>query len=693
MRVHQFILALPLMALAACAGDGKSYVLVKVDGASRVAPFSELHVTAKNAGMAAAPLTVKVAPPPADPFTFSLSFDSSRIGALEVDIDAWDTMDAVAIAHGSQSGVITPGAVTTIEVVLAGAMGPDGFLPPDLLAPADLSTEMADGADLAQTTDDLVQVVDAPLADAPRDLATSDLTIAVHPDLAAPILDLTTAPPRDFTGVTLDLVLPDLALPDLATPDLALPDLALPDLSHPDFILLDLTPPSPPPVINSVSPAVGPKTGGTQVTIAGSGFLANATVTFGGTSAPNPTITATSISVKTPAHAAGAVDVTVTNVDAQSATATSAFTYARAVGFTKKTFTSTLNAVYSLGTITADNDKFIDLIVVGNVITNVFFTTPAFDAERNTSGTGFSSFNSTQATTGINFGSGVSVAALDWNKSSGMDFAMTYNGMSGPGLLLFAGDGTGDFAEVGTGFSFGNTFMGPLAPVSVGDFNGDGWTDIGVSICQSPMAGSGSVSTWLNPGNSGNSTTPTPFDGGPAACRSAAAKLINNDVHWDLLTVSTMQEQVNFLQGQNTQPGLIKSGLLPNMPGASDVAIADWDGDGALDVLTAGTSVVWRKGNGTKSFDNPLQISSSASTLIGTGDFDKDGLLDAVVLLSNGATTLSIIPGSGAPEVQVSLGAAASAMVVADFNNDNLPDIALTLSNTTQFVILYNSSN
>jgi hypothetical protein len=82
------------------------------------------------------------------------------------------------------------------------------------------------------------------------------------------------------------------------------------------------------PSIASLSPASGPNTGGTSVTITGANFAAGATVTFGGTFASVVKLnSATSITVTTPAHAAGAVSVVVTNLNGQSATLTGGFTY------------------------------------------------------------------------------------------------------------------------------------------------------------------------------------------------------------------------------------------------------------------------------------------------------------------------------------------------------------------------------
>ena len=85
---------------------------------------------------------------------------------------------------------------------------------------------------------------------------------------------------------------------------------------------------NPAPTVTSILPVSGSISGGTVVTISGTGFLSNPTVKFGGVAATNVSATATSITATAPAHAAGKVDVVVTNSDGQSATLTQAFTYA-----------------------------------------------------------------------------------------------------------------------------------------------------------------------------------------------------------------------------------------------------------------------------------------------------------------------------------------------------------------------------
>ncbi len=82
------------------------------------------------------------------------------------------------------------------------------------------------------------------------------------------------------------------------------------------------------PTITGISPPSGPTTGGSRVTISGTGFVNGATVMFGSANATNcAVVNATTLTCTTPAHGAGTVDVVVTNPDSQSGTRGGGYTY------------------------------------------------------------------------------------------------------------------------------------------------------------------------------------------------------------------------------------------------------------------------------------------------------------------------------------------------------------------------------
>jgi hypothetical protein len=74
------------------------------------------------------------------------------------------------------------------------------------------------------------------------------------------------------------------------------------------------------PTVTKIAPTGGPTTGGTAVTVTGTGFVAGATVKFGTVAATSVTVSsATTVTCKSPAHSAATVDVTVSTPGGTSA--------------------------------------------------------------------------------------------------------------------------------------------------------------------------------------------------------------------------------------------------------------------------------------------------------------------------------------------------------------------------------------
>lgn len=80
--------------------------------------------------------------------------------------------------------------------------------------------------------------------------------------------------------------------------------------------------------LTGCAPPVGWVTGGDAVVLTGTGFVAGAAVTFGGTSATSVSVLdATTLTCLTPAHAAGAVTVAITLPDNRAAALANGFVY------------------------------------------------------------------------------------------------------------------------------------------------------------------------------------------------------------------------------------------------------------------------------------------------------------------------------------------------------------------------------
>ena len=97
------------------------------------------------------------------------------------------------------------------------------------------------------------------------------------------------------------------------------------DISNTNFTIAAALPA---PTVTSIDPTSGPFSGGTSVTVTGTGFVNGAVVLFGGLGATSVTFnSSTSLTAVTPAQGSGTVSVTVFNPDGQSATLSSAFLY------------------------------------------------------------------------------------------------------------------------------------------------------------------------------------------------------------------------------------------------------------------------------------------------------------------------------------------------------------------------------
>ncbi len=89
------------------------------------------------------------------------------------------------------------------------------------------------------------------------------------------------------------------------------------------------------PAVTSVTPSTGPTSGGTAVTISGTGFQSGATVSFGGTPGTGVNVVnSTQISAITPSGSAGSVTVNVTNPDSGSGSLPGGFTYCAVASIT-----------------------------------------------------------------------------------------------------------------------------------------------------------------------------------------------------------------------------------------------------------------------------------------------------------------------------------------------------------------------
>jgi trimeric autotransporter adhesin len=254
--------------------------------------------------------------------------------------------------------------------------------------------------------------------------------------------------------------------------------------------------------------------------------------------------------------------------------------------------------------------------------------------------------------------------------------------------------GTAKLSAAPAGLSFLNA-SNPVLPVSqysqdslvAGDFNGDGIPDLSYSF--GPML----------LGNGDGTFTAKPTIGGEFAI---VAGDFNGDGKLDLAgmveyflfngTVVNDSAVTSFLGNGD---GSFTAGpplVLPGQNTFFDAAVADFNGDGVLDLAVTNNAenlVTVLLGNGDGTFTAGANLTVVGPGVIGVGDFNGDGKPDmAVTSLNNTANTVSVLLGNGdgtftAAGTPISTGSSyispvGNLIAVADFNGDGIPDLAVT---------------
>jgi hypothetical protein len=179
-------------------------------------------------------------------------------------------------------------------------------------------------------------------------------------------------------------------------------------------------------------------------------------------------------------------------------------------------------------------------------------------------------------------------------------------------VYIFLGNGAGGFTNTGGGGVHAPTGTGYPA---IADFNGDGNLDVAVS--GTDFFGKGAVKVYLGDGK-GNFPNNVSYSVEYAGDSVAAAD-VNGDGKIDLVT-----DGVSVLLGNGD--GTFRKGASVASGGSASVNIGDFNGDGKLDVA-AGLNVLLGNGNGT--FQTPLTFAGMGSGYpISMGAFVANGQLD-----------------------------------------------------------------
>ena len=286
-------------------------------------------------------------------------------------------------------------------------------------------------------------------------------------------------------------------------------------------------------------------------------------------------------------------------------------------------------------------------------------------------------------------GSSQSLAVGDFNTDGLSDLAVANSdGVCSAAILLSNGSG---------GFSTATMYSGggaPLNSVAVGDFNGDGKSDLAATLTIG-----NNVGVLLGKGDGSFVATTTTSLGGYNSPQSMIAGDLNSDGKSDLAVACGSYVMV-FLA--NSSGGLGVGTKYSSGGDAEFVAIGYFNGDGKMDLAvangnTTGTvGILLGDGNGGFNVARTLSTGGSNSISVVVGDFNRDGKSD--LLVANGNNIVSVLLGDG----NGGFGTATTfstgeinlhSIVVGDFNNDGKLDLAVSNQNNgTVGVLLGNGS-
>lgn len=252
---------------------------------------------------------------------------------------------------------------------------------------------------------------------------------------------------------------------------------------------------------------------------------------------------------------------------------------------------------------------------------------------------------------------------------------------------------------------------GPPQDVTSGDFNGDGRTDLAVSINDPATM----LSLLTGNGDGTFNLTLTVANTSKADSPAIVATDLDNDGRLDLVLAHVIgcftapciaSQDITVLLGLGDgtfqPPFEISVGT-----GMSRIAVSDFNRDGIKDLAIAGDNsrVYTLLGVGNGSFLKQPDITLTADTLFVDGtdvdvaDLNRDSIDDLIVAIPLNGSRTAILLGRGdgtfgapailtEPDLMVP-----QYQVVADFNRDGLLDIALALANGTRGLMEIRNGN
>jgi hypothetical protein len=276
------------------------------------------------------------------------------------------------------------------------------------------------------------------------------------------------------------------------------------------------------------------------------------------------------------------------------------------------------------------------------------------------------------------------VAVSDFNYDNILDIAVVNDATNN--IVILFGFGDGSFL-LGTAYSTGIESQ-PFA-LAIGDFNNDTRLDVAVA-----NNFANNIGVFLGSGSQPYASAITYSIGDGSQPYSVAISDLNNDGYSDIIIANYGTDNVGILlgYGNKTFKTMKKSSTgLGSAP--SSVAVANLNNDTHLDIIVSNSqtdniAILFGYGNGTFATATTYSTGTrSQPYTVVIGDFNNDNISD-IAVANSGTNNILLLYGRGdgtfGNETSYSLGYdyLPYSIAVKDLNQDNRTDIAIACYNT-----------
>lgn len=241
------------------------------------------------------------------------------------------------------------------------------------------------------------------------------------------------------------------------------------------------------------------------------------------------------------------------------------------------------------------------------------------------------------------------------------------------------------------------TYDGGNWPVSLtpGDFNADGFLDL---VAVTNVNGTSAVSMLFNRGD-GSFQPPVTFPAGKTPNEALVGDL-DNDGSLDLAVANSDSFSIFLNRGDGT----FLPQVMYEVPGMSIAALADFDRNGSLDLAATNNGlgtvgILFNQGDGT--FQSPITYAADVgASSVAAADYNGDGAPDLAIAHSdqwnanNGGDTVTVLLNQGngtfRSGVSYAVGSYAGTLRSGDFNSDGSPDLVVPNEHDDTMSVLLN---